>query len=465
MPEIGNPEADRLFSPIDFSGGAIVAVSGGSDSTALLLLLKRYLDRALPAARLLAVTVDHGLRPESADEAKTVARLCARHLVPHMILPWEGAKPATGLPAAARDARYRLIAQAARQEGIGMVLTGHTADDQAETVLMRGARMAGAAGDERGLAGMAPATLYDGDLWIVRPLLGTRRAALRGWLAGEGVGWSDDPTNENTLFERPRLRVALGVAGKAEFGAALATAARAAEARIDLGRRAAALIRAHARRPVAGLLRLAPVLLAEPDRPAMLHALRILIATAGGSRFLPDHARTAALLERIAGAHSRQPLRATLSHAVIDRRGAGLFLHRERRALPPAVPVNDGMVWDGRYRITACDGGGGFLIAAGGMAAAARSGPEADDAPTSLARAALVAEPAIFAAESGLSEHGSGAAEPLPATVLPVAAPFAQFLSCFDLAPARAVAELVGAAAVLEPPWAGHIDPRPWPGA
>ncbi|MGN6142577.1 MAG: tRNA lysidine(34) synthetase TilS, partial [Mesorhizobium sp.] len=350
MLKIESPETDRLFSSIDLSGGAIVAVSGGSDSTALLLLLKHYIERHSPTVRLLAVTVDHALRAGSAAEADTVARLCATRGSPHNTVRWDGPQPATGLPAAARTARYRLLGRAARAAGIGLVLTGHTADDQAETVLMRQARAAsadaGPEADGRGLAGMAPATLYDGEMWIVRPLLGMRRAALRDWLAGQGAGWIDDPTNDNRTFERPRIRARLGAGAAAHFGQAIAPAEPAASARVDLGMRAAALIRAQAGRPAPGLLRLAPAFAMAADRPAAVYALRILVAVAGGSSFLPDLARTEALFSRICEWSGPDPLRATLSHAVVDRRSAGLFLHREGRDLPSAGPVRDGMVWD-----------------------------------------------------------------------------------------------------------------------
>ncbi|MFH1793394.1 MAG: tRNA lysidine(34) synthetase TilS [Pseudomonadota bacterium] len=134
----------RLFAGIDFasSPAVLVAVSGGGDSIALLSLLARH----LPPSRLAAVTIDHALRPGSAAEAEGVGRFCRDLGVRHSISTWEGPKPARGLSAAARDARYRLLTKAARDLGATMLFAGHTEDDQAETVTMRMAR-----GEGRGL--------------------------------------------------------------------------------------------------------------------------------------------------------------------------------------------------------------------------------------------------------------------------------------------------------------------------
>ncbi|AZO69442.1 tRNA lysidine(34) synthetase TilS [Mesorhizobium sp. M6A.T.Cr.TU.016.01.1.1] len=445
-----------IFSRIDFTNGAVAAVSGGSDSTALLLLIKDHLDRSAPATKLLAVTIDHNLRPGSAAEAQAVARLCAARGIAHRILVWSGRKPSTGLPAAAREARYRLLAEAAQAEGIGLILTGHTADDQAETVLMRHARQEGPREAGRGLAGMAPATLYDWRIWIARPLLGTRRAALREVLRRANVGWAEDPTNDDEAFERPRIRAALaGDNGAQRVADAVALAARAAVEREQLGHRAAALIRGFASRPADGLIRLDPGFATAGDEPAAVYALRILLATVGGVAFLPDQARSEALLDRLRAA----PFCATLSRTVVDARRAGIFLRRETRNLPPAAPAVDDALWDGRRRITLGDELGAFLIAPLGAARAAKREIAEDGTPPSLVRAALAAEPALWRSSGSLGESLSPVQDSpaLPRmAACPVVAPFARFLPSFDLAPAGTVAALIGAPLLPATPFSGH---------
>ncbi|ESW95227.1 tRNA(Ile)-lysidine synthetase [Mesorhizobium sp. LSJC268A00] len=450
------------FSQIDFTNGALAAVSGGSDSTALLLLLKAHLDRSAPTARLLAVTIDHGLRPEAAAEARSVAKLCAERGIAHRTLNWSGAKPSAGLPAAAREARYRLLAEAAQAQGIGVIVTGHTADDQAETVLMRAARNDGRELAGRGLAGMAPATLYDWRIWIARPLLGARRAALRAFLQREHVGWVEDPTNIDTNFERPRIRAVLGEDRSGQrFAEAIGLARRAAGEREQLGRRAAALIGEFASRPARGLIRLDPGLAEADDTRAAVYALRVLLAATGGTALLPDQARGEALFEQMRAGR----LCATLSRAVVDIRRNGIFLRRESRDLPRSAPIAGTLLWDGRRRITPDieagaitlgDSSGAWLIAPLGAAAAAKTPIAGDGAPPSLVRAALAAEPALWRGGECLGFAGDVAAAAAIA-VSPAVAPFARFLPCFDLVLAQAVAELIGAPPVSACPLAATV--------
>lgn len=179
-----------------------VAVSGGSDSTALLVLLHEWMKGGGPEVR--AVTVDHGLRPESAAEAAQVARICADLNIPHDILHWGGWSGQGNLPDQARLARYDLMADWAAEQGIADVSLGHTANDQAETFLMRLAREAGV----DGLAAMAPRRNIKG-IAFHRPMLEITREALRDILRARSIGWIDDPTNEDKRYERVRARNAL----------------------------------------------------------------------------------------------------------------------------------------------------------------------------------------------------------------------------------------------------------------
>lgn len=188
-----------LFSSLSAAAGILAAVSGGPDSMALMHLLARWSPQGVPPIRV--ATVDHGLRPDAAAEAALVAVEAARLGLSHRILPWTGDKPRTGLQEAARQARYRLLAAHAREVGASHLVTAHTLDDQAETVLMRMARGSGLAG----LAGMR-AERDLGGIRHARPLLGLPKAALLDLCRRNGWAFATDPSNADERFARTRWR-------------------------------------------------------------------------------------------------------------------------------------------------------------------------------------------------------------------------------------------------------------------
>lgn len=201
---ISASEAKTLFAHWKGVLALVLAVSGGPDSVALMWLAARWRKGFARGPKLIAVTVDHGLRKEAAREAREVKRL-ARHLdIEHRTLRWTGDKPSRGVPAAARDARYRLLTQAAHAARARHVLTAHTRDDQAETLLMRLVRGSGIVG----LSAMARESERDGIL-LARPLLDVPKARLLATLNKAKIVFADDPTNRDTAFMRPRLRALL----------------------------------------------------------------------------------------------------------------------------------------------------------------------------------------------------------------------------------------------------------------
>lgn len=197
-------QAKNLFADWKRVSGLVLAVSGGPDSIALMWLVARWRGALSRGPCLLAVTIDHGLRPESAREARQVKRLAHALGVPHRTIRWTGEKPKSGVPAAARAARYRLLATVARQSGASHVLTAHTRDDQAETLLMRLLRGSGI----NGLAAMARESEREGVL-IARPFLNISKAQLIATLRKAGIGYADDPTNRDVSFTRPRIRAVI----------------------------------------------------------------------------------------------------------------------------------------------------------------------------------------------------------------------------------------------------------------
>jgi tRNA(Ile)-lysidine synthase len=246
-------EAATLFDDLHSAPALVIAVSGGPDSTALLALVARWRAARKQGPALLAVTVDHGLRPESAREARAVKRLAGELGIRHRTLRWTGRKPASALQEEARRVRYQLLAAAARGARAPCVLTAHTLDDQAETVLLRMARGSGLSG----LGAMARQTLLTllpsrgaddrkAAIVLVRPLLDLPKARLIATLAAMGISFADDPSNCDPRFTRPRLRAlmpALAAEGlDARRLALLARRLRRAEATIEAAVEAAAAV-------------------------------------------------------------------------------------------------------------------------------------------------------------------------------------------------------------------------------
>jgi tRNA(Ile)-lysidine synthase len=224
-------DAKHLFADWNGAPGLVLAVSGGPDSIAMMWLAARWRRTLKQGPRLVAVTIDHGLRSEAAREARDVKHLAKSLDLPHRTLRWTGAKPKTGLPAAAREARYRLLAKAAKATGATHVLTAHTRDDQAETLLMRMSRGSGIAG----LAAMARQSQREGVV-LVRPLLDIPKARLVATLKKAKIGFADDPTNRDAHFGRPRLRAIMPALAAEGFDARNLTrlAARLARANAAL---------------------------------------------------------------------------------------------------------------------------------------------------------------------------------------------------------------------------------------
>ena len=197
--DVGFREAMAALGPFEQRPHIAVGVSGGPDSMALLHLL---LDWAVePSAKITALTLDHGLRPEAADEAAFVADTCADLGVDHHVLRWDATKPASGLQEAARAARRQILGQWCEANQILHLALGHHLDDQVETHVMRQMKSSG----PDGLAGMSTVVPTR---WgrIIRPLLGVSKNALIAHLSGCGVDFVDDPSNADRRFTRVRVR-------------------------------------------------------------------------------------------------------------------------------------------------------------------------------------------------------------------------------------------------------------------
>ena len=377
-------EFDARLSALKAPRRFAVAVSGGRDSMALARLAADY--GRDNGAEIIAYSVDHGLRPEARAESAQAGKWCAAIGLDHRVLKWTGEKPATGIQAAARAARYRLLAKAAKEDDFPAILTAHSADDQAETVFMRLVRGAGPVGlsamdDDVKIAAGAGSPVR-----LLRPLLSFTRAQLTAIVENAGQDFIDDPSNEDPAFERVRTRALLAALEEQDLltGAALnrtasrlaSTVARMRQQEDDLlialggcfyGWGGASIDRSSDSAAIGGL------------GARLIHAV-------SGEIHSPDAAAA-----RVAIEAAVRDGAATLGGALIKSWKGRLWFLREPAALlgrsgvlPMApVAITEAILWDGRYILRPEKGGEGQCAApvggnmdALGQGAAGFSGPK-----------------------------------------------------------------------------------------
>lgn len=356
-PPFETSELAELFHPLEMCRGLVVAVSGGSDSTALLYLIARWRADDRAGLPVLVATVDHGLRSGAADEARAVAEMAAGLGLPHRTLLWQGDKPTSNLQDAARTARYRLLSDAAHDFGADTIVTAHTEDDQAETFLLALQRGSGV----YGLAAMRPMRAL-GDVTIARPLLAVSRARLRTMLCAAGVRWFDDPSNDNARFARVKLRqnraaladLGLTISGLAATATRMARAADALDAAVD------SLIAGSTEVFLGGLIRVDPLVLLDAPDEIRLRALARLLGALSGMPYAPRFERLERLCEAIAaGVREGEVLQRTLSGVTVRLDRGRLLLFREagRDGFPTlTISPGDAVDWDGRIRVSLSQG-------------------------------------------------------------------------------------------------------------
>lgn len=349
--------AMHALGPWEAAPQLCVAVSGGADSMALALLAHEWTKAR--QGRIKAITVDHGLRPESKAEAQlTAARLQAAG-IRCRVLAWAGDKPRTGLQAAARLARYRLLTGWCARAGVLHLLVGHHASDQAETVVLRAAAGSGL----HGLAAMA-GVVETRKLRVLRPLLGVEAARLRATISARGGSWIEDPSNTDRRFTRIRLRQGLAATGGADSGFAAAARRIGLIRAFDERAVCALLARASALHP-AGFAVVDPQVLRAAPPELAERALGRALASIGGRQHSPGRASLGRLRAAVAG--PVQPRARTLAGCrIAGWRGRLLICREAGRGLPRIALTPGGEAqWDGRFFVQwPASGHDGIFVAA-----------------------------------------------------------------------------------------------------
>jgi tRNA(Ile)-lysidine synthase len=345
---ISYSEAHAALAPLARFPRLALAVSGGADSMALLHLAAHWSAENESRPRLTVLTVDHGLRAESREEAAMVARAADGLGLPHAILTWRAAGLGGRLQERAREARYDLMAAYCHAHGIPALVTAHHLDDQAETFIMRLKRGSGL----DGLAAIPEESMWSG-IAVLRPLLDMPKVRLVATLAEAGLGWTEDPSNGDERFERARMRANAGAMAKLGLTAeALARSARRLRrARTALDRSAKDFFAAHGAMSGAGYCLIERAALhAAPEEIALRVLARAVSAVSGRDaplRLAKLESLLASLGEDAKSAH-------TLGGCRLQPIGDRLGVFRETRGMGlPLLRLAPGerALWDNRFAV------------------------------------------------------------------------------------------------------------------
>ncbi|WP_375678946.1 MULTISPECIES: tRNA lysidine(34) synthetase TilS [unclassified Bartonella] len=393
--------ARNLFKTSDFiqCQKLILAVSGGSDSLALMFLVKEHLETLAFPPEMIVVTVDHQLRKESMREAETVAKICRVHDIQHITVRWEGEKPKTHIASSARVARYDLLVKEAQKQGASLIMTGHTLNDQVETYQMRYQRLQKNRGAlyseavamrdevyasgfvgilrgeavairdedhtrktrkniaekndgplyERGLSCIPREALLHRKVRLIRPLLGVKRQTLRNYLRLQGQTWIDDPTNEDRNFERVRVRQSLSPQKLAYIAQKINEAALQ---RRQQAKNIADLILALDITVQHGRCFIAKPALFLQKHSSFPFVVGLFAVLMGGGFYLLPNQKLSMLVQKLC-LDSPEKQRFTYAGSVIEYNKQGISLWREGRNIKEAIVEPDKtFIWDGRYHIT-----------------------------------------------------------------------------------------------------------------
>ena len=342
--DLGQAFPEELFSRLKRFRHLALAVSGGSDSMALMLLAARLKG----PVKFSVLTVDHGLRVGSRSEALQVKAWARALGFEAHVLSWRGAKPQSGLQARAREARYRVMAQWCAENNADGIVTAHTLEDQAETLLMRLARGSGL----DGLSAMAEDSMVHG-LRVLRPLLDVERLELRAFLKAQGQAFFDDPSNANPAFERIRFRQAakllkdLGL----EPRALARTARRLTRARRALEQATDEFERSAIHHQAEGHAIVELVSFEAAPEEIRLRLLSRLLARIGGTSEAAQLSEIEALGKWIAQESGRAR---TLGGCRVERRARSLIVGRELGRMsvePMKIKPGETLIWDDRFVI------------------------------------------------------------------------------------------------------------------